>query len=86
MKKEAKKIVIHQEEKNMLNSSNDEKEITYFGLMANKGVKNRDTSNNDNDDDACTSDDEEEEGETENDIPNEVFRYMIFLVITLNAS
>ena len=56
----------------MLSNLSDQKEITYFCLMANEEVKDWDASDND-DDDACTSDDEEEDEEIEYDIPDEVY-------------
>ena len=47
---------------NMRGNLSDEKEITHFCLMADKEVKDQDTSDNNNDH-ACTSDDEEEDEE-----------------------
>jgi len=58
----------------MLNNSNDE-EITHLCLIANDGVKNRDTSDKD-DDGTCTSDDDEEEEETGYDSLDEVYDFL----------
>ena len=56
---------------NVLSNLSDKKEITYFCLIVNEEVKDRDASDND-DDDACTSDEEKDE-EMEYDIPDVVY-------------
>ena len=65
---------------NILFNSKDENKVTHLCLMANEGVKNRDTINDDDDDDACTSDDEKEEYKTEYASLDEVHNFSLQLL------